>query len=269
MIFLGPKRSQCLARAVSGEALPIEQLETHCPENGMILANCSSIGMEPYVYLTPFSKIIYFARVSKRNRPPVKFYNQDLEERETQTKEKNNRAGEKKKNSSNDNKGVMVVSTRTDDDSTTESTSINNVTVLNTSSLGGHIPDVDVRDGIRFEWNTYVEVLANSPSLPLTMLDVQLKNTSEIGIEHKGNPEAMKLILENISDQESHGEGEKESQDQDDKPVKAIAKEEAPSKSAKIQLFPETPTDTKKQPTPIAKAEATGTQLSETETQRQ
>nr|GFA91875.1 glyceraldehyde 3-phosphate dehydrogenase [Tanacetum cinerariifolium] len=32
-----------------------------------------------------------------------------------------------------------------DDDSTTETTSINNVTVLNTSSLGGHIPDVDVR----------------------------------------------------------------------------------------------------------------------------
>ncbi|GJZ04655.1 ribonuclease H-like domain-containing protein [Tanacetum coccineum] len=40
----GTERAQCLARAVSGEALPIEQLETYCPENGMILANCSAIG---------------------------------------------------------------------------------------------------------------------------------------------------------------------------------------------------------------------------------
>ncbi|GJS17292.1 putative reverse transcriptase domain-containing protein [Tanacetum coccineum] len=29
------------------------------------------------------------------------------------------------------------------------------------------------KGGIGFEWNTYVEVLANSPSLPLTILDVQ------------------------------------------------------------------------------------------------
>nr|GEZ03112.1 ARM repeat superfamily protein [Tanacetum cinerariifolium] len=129
--------------------------------------------------------------VSKRNRPPVKFYYQELEERETQIKEKNNGAGEKKKNSSNDNKGVMVVLTRTGktrstrsrdlheqqrrsfgfsdkesgfpatvdlyDDSTTETTSINNVTVLNTSSLGGHIPDVDTYmfkyDIVHDDWN--------------------------------------------------------------------------------------------------------------------
>nr|GEV92447.1 ARM repeat superfamily protein [Tanacetum cinerariifolium] len=118
------ERSQCLARAVSAEALPIEQLETHCPQNGMILANCSAIDMEPDVYLTPVSKktighqlfcysTLQDHRVSKRNRPLVKFYYQELEERETQTKEKNNGAGEKKKNSSNDNKGVMVVLTRT------------------------------------------------------------------------------------------------------------------------------------------------------------
>nr|GFB98726.1 bifunctional 3-dehydroquinate dehydratase/shikimate dehydrogenase, chloroplastic-like [Tanacetum cinerariifolium] len=48
--------SQCLARAVSGEAFPIKQLETHCLENGMILANCSAIGMEPDVHLIPVSK---------------------------------------------------------------------------------------------------------------------------------------------------------------------------------------------------------------------
>ncbi|GJY83127.1 hypothetical protein Tco_0496503 [Tanacetum coccineum] len=83
-----------------------------------------------------------------------------------------------------------------------------------------------------------------------------------------GNPEAMKLILDNIFDQESRTPPPLPTTI-DDKPGKAIAKEEAPSKSAKIQLFPETPTDTKNQPTPIAKAEATGTQLAKTKTQGQ
>ncbi|KAM0071944.1 putative 3-dehydroquinate dehydratase, Shikimate dehydrogenase (NADP(+)) [Helianthus debilis subsp. tardiflorus] len=50
------ERAESLARAVSGEALPIEQLDTYCPQNGMILANCSAIGMEPDVHLTPVSK---------------------------------------------------------------------------------------------------------------------------------------------------------------------------------------------------------------------
>ncbi|GJR52145.1 hypothetical protein Tco_1402666 [Tanacetum coccineum] len=34
------------AEKIIGEALPIEQLETYCPENGMILANWSAIGMD-------------------------------------------------------------------------------------------------------------------------------------------------------------------------------------------------------------------------------
>lgn len=50
------ERAESLARAVSGEALPIEELDAFCPENGMILANCSAIGMEPDVHLTPVSK---------------------------------------------------------------------------------------------------------------------------------------------------------------------------------------------------------------------
>ncbi|KAL7594424.1 hypothetical protein Lser_V15G28199 [Lactuca serriola] len=50
------ERAESLARAVSGEALPIEQLDAYCPENGMILANCSAIGMELDVHLTPVSK---------------------------------------------------------------------------------------------------------------------------------------------------------------------------------------------------------------------
>ncbi|XP_076883675.1 bifunctional 3-dehydroquinate dehydratase/shikimate dehydrogenase, chloroplastic-like [Bidens hawaiensis] len=49
-------RAESLARAVSGEALPIEELDTFCPENGMILANSSAIGMEPDVHLTPVPK---------------------------------------------------------------------------------------------------------------------------------------------------------------------------------------------------------------------
>ncbi|GJU68241.1 hypothetical protein Tco_1254500 [Tanacetum coccineum] len=76
-------------------------------------------------------------------------------------------------------------------------------------------------------------------------------------------PEAMKLILDNIAYQENRGEGASELQEKDqgtppplptdDKPGKAIAKEGAPRKLAKRQLFPETPTATKKQPTPAAK----------------
>lgn len=58
------ERAQSLARAVSGEALPIEQLNTYCPENGMILANCSAIGMEPDVHLTPVSKVPYLPNLS-------------------------------------------------------------------------------------------------------------------------------------------------------------------------------------------------------------
>ncbi|CAI9280586.1 unnamed protein product [Lactuca saligna] len=55
-IVLISERAESLARAVSGEALPIEQLDAYCPENGIILANCSAIGMEPDVHLTPVSK---------------------------------------------------------------------------------------------------------------------------------------------------------------------------------------------------------------------
>ncbi|KAI3773117.1 hypothetical protein L6452_04316 [Arctium lappa] len=50
------ERGESLARAVSGEALPINHLDAFCPESGMILANCSAIGMEPDVHLTPVSK---------------------------------------------------------------------------------------------------------------------------------------------------------------------------------------------------------------------
>ncbi|GJV90377.1 glutamate receptor 3.6-like protein, partial [Tanacetum coccineum] len=45
------------AEKIIGEALPIEQLETYCSENGMILANWSAIDMEQDIRLTPVSKI--------------------------------------------------------------------------------------------------------------------------------------------------------------------------------------------------------------------
>lgn len=50
------ERAKTLARAVSGEALPFEHLEKFCPENGMILANSSAIGMQPNTHQTPVSK---------------------------------------------------------------------------------------------------------------------------------------------------------------------------------------------------------------------
>ncbi|KAL6968413.1 hypothetical protein U1Q18_034214 [Sarracenia purpurea var. burkii] len=50
------QRSKALAQAVSGEALPYECLDTFRAENGMILANASSVGMQPNSDQTPVSK---------------------------------------------------------------------------------------------------------------------------------------------------------------------------------------------------------------------
>ncbi|GFZ19508.1 dehydroquinate dehydratase, putative [Actinidia rufa] len=50
------ERAKALAQAVSGQALPYERLDTFRPENGMILANASSVGMQPNSDRTPVSK---------------------------------------------------------------------------------------------------------------------------------------------------------------------------------------------------------------------
>ncbi|KAF9669378.1 hypothetical protein SADUNF_Sadunf14G0101400 [Salix dunnii] len=50
------ERARALAKAVSGEALPYESLDKFRPENGMILANASAIGMEPNPDRSPVSK---------------------------------------------------------------------------------------------------------------------------------------------------------------------------------------------------------------------
>ncbi|KAK9984047.1 hypothetical protein SO802_033572 [Lithocarpus litseifolius] len=50
------ERAKVLADAVSGEALPYECLKRFCPQEGMILANASAVGMEPNTDQTPVSK---------------------------------------------------------------------------------------------------------------------------------------------------------------------------------------------------------------------
>ena len=49
-----------LADAVSGVALPYECLKRFCPQEGMILANASAIGMEPNTEQTLVSKVFSF-----------------------------------------------------------------------------------------------------------------------------------------------------------------------------------------------------------------
>ncbi|KAJ8748396.1 hypothetical protein K2173_003033 [Erythroxylum novogranatense] len=50
------ERAKALARAVSGEALPYEILDSYCPEKGMVFANASAVGMEPNTVQSPLSK---------------------------------------------------------------------------------------------------------------------------------------------------------------------------------------------------------------------
>ncbi|XP_057744266.1 bifunctional 3-dehydroquinate dehydratase/shikimate dehydrogenase, chloroplastic-like [Arachis stenosperma] len=50
------ERAKALAHAVSGEALPYEDLDRFSPQNNMILANASSVGMEPKSNETPIAK---------------------------------------------------------------------------------------------------------------------------------------------------------------------------------------------------------------------
>ncbi|KAF5206725.1 Shikimate dehydrogenase (NADP(+)) [Thalictrum thalictroides] len=49
-------RAKALALAVSGEALPYEDLNNFCPGGGMILVNATSVGMQPHSDQTPVAK---------------------------------------------------------------------------------------------------------------------------------------------------------------------------------------------------------------------
>ncbi|KAL5712830.1 hypothetical protein ACHQM5_014958 [Ranunculus cassubicifolius] len=50
------ERAKELAELVGGDAIPLTELESFRPEEGMILANTTSIGMEPKVEETPLAK---------------------------------------------------------------------------------------------------------------------------------------------------------------------------------------------------------------------
>ncbi|KAM3734056.1 hypothetical protein ACB098_11G185200 [Castanea mollissima] len=52
------ERAKVLADAVLGEALPYECLKRFYPQEGMILANASAVGMEPNTDQTPVSKVL-------------------------------------------------------------------------------------------------------------------------------------------------------------------------------------------------------------------
>lgn len=52
-------RARDLAELVGGQALSLAELNSFHPETGMILANTTSIGMQPKVEETPISKVGY------------------------------------------------------------------------------------------------------------------------------------------------------------------------------------------------------------------
>lgn len=52
-----PARAQELADIIGGTALTLSELENYHPEEGMILANATSVGMYPNVDGIPLSKV--------------------------------------------------------------------------------------------------------------------------------------------------------------------------------------------------------------------
>lgn len=51
------ERAKELAEAVGGDAIELGKLADFRPETGMILANSTSIGMQPNVHATPIPKV--------------------------------------------------------------------------------------------------------------------------------------------------------------------------------------------------------------------
>lgn len=62
--FILPEKAVSLANAIGGQALRLEDLETFRPEEGMILANATSLGMYPNVDGTPIPKVSTFSVIS-------------------------------------------------------------------------------------------------------------------------------------------------------------------------------------------------------------
>lgn len=61
-------RARELADVIGGDALTLNDLDNYHPEDGMILANTTSIGMQPKVDETPISKVCYLYGCTKPNR---------------------------------------------------------------------------------------------------------------------------------------------------------------------------------------------------------
>jgi shikimate 5-dehydrogenase len=57
-IFVCPEKAVSLANAIGGQALRLADLETFRPEEGMILANATSLGMQPNIDGTPIPKVL-------------------------------------------------------------------------------------------------------------------------------------------------------------------------------------------------------------------
>lgn len=57
MYYLYIDRARELADAIGGDALALGDLDNYHPEDGMVLANTTSIGMQPKVDETPISKV--------------------------------------------------------------------------------------------------------------------------------------------------------------------------------------------------------------------
>lgn len=57
MRLLLTERAKELADKVGGQAMTLAEVENFHPEEGMVLANTTSVGMKPKIDLTPISKV--------------------------------------------------------------------------------------------------------------------------------------------------------------------------------------------------------------------
>lgn len=58
MYFLLEDRARELAETIGADAISLADLENYHPEDGMILANTTAIGMQPKVDETPIPKVV-------------------------------------------------------------------------------------------------------------------------------------------------------------------------------------------------------------------
>lgn len=61
LFFVVLDRAKALADLVGGDAISLSDLDSYHPEDGMVLANTTSIGMHPNVSNTPISKVYHLS----------------------------------------------------------------------------------------------------------------------------------------------------------------------------------------------------------------